>query len=202
MELFDSYSPLAGTFDECFQTDGAPRPEAQRVIELLNGLGEREFRARRKLADATFLREGITFSVYSDQQGSERIFPFDLIPRVIPASDWSPLRRGLLQRIQALNEFLTDIYGEQRILKEGRVPADLVLGAKGYLPAMRGVTPPHGVYIHIAGIDLIRGPDGEILVLEDNVRDAVGGVVRDREPHGHEKGVSAGICASARDAGG
>jgi len=170
MELFDRYSPLAGTFDECFQAGGAPRPEAQRVIELLNGLGEREFRARRKLADATFLREGITFSVYSDQQGSERIFPFDLIPRVIPASDWGPLRQGLLQRIHALNEFLTDIYGEQRILKEGRLPADLVLGSKGYLSAMRGVKPPRGVYIHIAGIDLIRGPGGEILVLEDNVR--------------------------------
>ena len=137
MELFDDYRPLPGTFDECFQPDGALRPEAQRVIELLTGLGEREFRARRKLADATFLREGITFSVYSDQQGAERIFPFDLIPRVLPASDWVPLRQGLLQRIQALNEFLNDIYGEQRILKENRIPADLVLGAKGYLPEMR-----------------------------------------------------------------
>src|SRR5688572_25884079 len=163
MELFDDYRPLSGTFDECFQADGLPRPEAQRVIELLNGLGEREFRARRKLADATFLREGITFSVYSDQQGTERIFPFDLIPRVMPASNWGPLRQGLLQRIQALNAFLTDIYGEQRILQDGRVPADLVLGAKGYFPEMRGITPPAGVYIHIAGIDLIRGPGGEIL---------------------------------------
>lgn len=169
-ELFGDYRPLAGAFDECFRADGAPRPEAQRVIELLNNLGEREFRARRNLADATFLREGITFSVYSDQQGTERIFPFDLIPRVISGSDWGPLKQGLLQRIQALNEFLTDIYGEQRILKEGRVPPDLVLGAKGYLPEMRGVKPPAGVYIHIAGIDLIRRPRGEILVLEDNVR--------------------------------
>lgn len=169
-ELFEDYRPLGGAYDECFRTEGTARPDVQRVIELLTQLGSREFRARRKLADATFLREGITFSVYSDQQGAERIFPFDLIPRVIPNSEWVTLRQGLLQRIQALNEFLNDVYGPGRILKEGKVPADLVLGAKGYLTELRGVKPPSGIYIHIAGIDLIRGPQGEILVLEDNAR--------------------------------
>ena len=169
-ELFDDYRPLSGAFDECFGPDGVPRPEAERVIQLLDRLGAREFRARRKLADATFLREGITFSVYADQQGAERIFPFDLIPRVIPHADWKKLRAGLVQRIQALNEFLRDIYGDQRILRERKIPSDLILGAKGYLKEMCGVRPPSGLYIHIAGIDLIRGPGGEVMVLEDNAR--------------------------------
>ncbi len=169
-ELFEGYLPLGGAYDECFDTAGGRRPEGERVVQLLSSLGGREFRSRRKLADSTFLREGITFSVYADQRGAERIFPFDLIPRVIPHQEWTKLRTGLLQRVEALNQFLSDIYGEQRILQEKRIPSDLVLGAKGYLAKMRGVRPPAGVYIHIAGIDLIRGPKGDVLVLEDNAR--------------------------------
>ena len=168
--LFGRYSPLNGAFDECFSSAGHCRPEPERVVDLLEELGAREFRTRQRLADTTFLRGGITFSVYADERGSERIFPFDLVPRVIPAADWSELRRGLLQRVQALNAFLTDVYGPQRILAEGLIPKELVLGAKGYLPQMHGVTPPGGVYVHIAGIDLIRDPDGTVLVLEDNAR--------------------------------
>ncbi len=169
-ELFRDYRPLDSAYDECFGPDRKPRPEASHVIALLEGLGQREFRERQNLAETTFLKSGITFSVYTEDEGSERIFPFDLIPRLIPASDWQQIRDGLLQRIRALNLFLGDVYGEQRILDEDVVPRDLVLGAKGYVAAMHGIRPPGDVYVHIAGIDLIRGPDGEILVLEDNAR--------------------------------
>jgi len=168
--LFENYSPLASTFDEFFSSEGDRRPEAAQVIELLNRLGPAEYQTRQRIADSTFLRSGITFSVYSDQRGSERIFPFDLIPRIVPADEWQRVRAGLEQRIRALNHFLLDIYGEQRILAEKVIPSELVLAAKGYLPEMRGIRPPGDVYVHIAGIDLIRGPDGRFLVLEDNAR--------------------------------
>jgi uncharacterized circularly permuted ATP-grasp superfamily protein len=168
--LFSDYEPIPGTFDELFARDGTVRPEAARTVALLEGVGTDEFKERQRLADATFLKSGITFSVYSDQQGAERIFPFDLIPRLIPGDVWARTRRGLEQRIQALNAFLLDVYGEQRILREGIVPEDLVLGSAAYVDAMRGVRPPEGVHIHIAGIDLIRDPQGEFRVLEDNVR--------------------------------
>jgi len=168
--LFAGYRPLDGTWDEYFTADGEPRPSAGRIVSLLDDLGAREFRRRQKLADTTFLRGGITFSVYSDRRGSERIFPFDLIPRVIDAARWRQVEEGLKQRVQALNLFLADVYGEQRILDEGVIPRELVLGAKGYQPRMRGIRPPGGVHVHIAGIDLIRDPDGEFLVLEDNAR--------------------------------
>ncbi len=168
--LFQGYAPLEGAFDECFDAAGEVRPEARRILERLDALGAREFKARRKLADSTFLKSGITFSVYSDQRGSERIFPFDLIPRIIPAKEWSDLREGLEQRVQALNAFLADVYGEQRILKEKIIPRELVLGAEGYTPEVAGIVPPGGVYVHIAGIDLIRDEQGGFLVLEDNAR--------------------------------
>ncbi len=168
--LFKNYQPLPGAFDECFDGEGRVRPEAATVIGLLEGLGERTFRSRQKLADTTFLKSGITFSVYSENRGAERIFPFDLIPRLIPAAEWQRLREGLEQRIRALNAFLADVYGDQRILAENTIPRDMVLGAKGYLPEMKGVHPPKGVHVHIAGIDLIRDEDGTFLVLEDNVR--------------------------------
>jgi len=168
--LFEGYQPLAGTWDEYFDRSGSPRPEAARIVDLLDGLGAHEFRTRQRLADATFLRGGITFSVYSDRRGAERIFPFDLVPRVIGAARWQRVEEGLKQRVGALNAFLADVYGEQRILQEEIVPPNLVLGAKSYLAEMKGVRPPGGVHVHIAGIDLIRDPDGEFLVLEDNVR--------------------------------
>ena len=167
--LFRDYASLPGSYDECFD-DMRVRPEAARVIELLEDLGAREFRTRQRLADSTFLRSGITFSVYSDQRGAERIFPFDLIPRLIPANEWQRVRLGLEQRIRALNAFLADVYGDQRILAEDVVPRGLVLGARGYTREVQGIRPPAGVHVHIAGIDLIRGPDGAFVVLEDNVR--------------------------------
>jgi uncharacterized circularly permuted ATP-grasp superfamily protein len=168
--LFEGYRPIPGSWDEYCDADGRPRAGASGVVALLDRIGEKEFRRRQKLADATFLRGGITFSVYSDRRGAERIFPFDLIPRLIDDTAWARVQRGLEQRVLALNAFLVDVYGDQRILDEGVVPRELVLGAKGYLPEMKGIRPPGGIHVHIAGIDLIQDPQGEYLVLEDNVR--------------------------------
>lgn len=168
--LFNNYQPLANTFDEFFEGSGEPRPDLRKVVTALDCLGPVTLAERQKLANSVFLNAGVTFSVYSDQKGSERIFPFDLLPRVILSHEWDPLERGLAQRVRALNAFLNDIYGDQRILADKIIPPDLVLGSTGYLPKMRGVRPPHDNYIHIAGIDLIRAPDGQFIVLEDNAR--------------------------------
>jgi uncharacterized circularly permuted ATP-grasp superfamily protein len=129
-----------------------------------------EFLNRRTSADMAFVNQGITFSVYSDRRGVEKIFPFDLIPRPIPAAEWVTLESGLVQRIKALNLFLHDIYHDQRIIQDGVVPADLALGSKGFCKEMVGFTPPGGVYVHICGTDLIRDAAGNFVVLEDNGR--------------------------------
>jgi uncharacterized circularly permuted ATP-grasp superfamily protein len=122
------------------------------------------------LAERALLNQGVTFSVYSDNRGTEKIFPFCLVPRVVTAAAWASVERGLAQRIRALQAFLDDVYGEQRFLGAPRIPSEVVLGAKHYLPELRGVTPPRGVRIHVAGIDLIRDPGGVFRVLEDNLR--------------------------------
>ncbi len=168
--LFESYRPPAGVFDEFFEREGVPRPEVADVVGLLDALGTREFRARHKLADAEFFKRGVTFAVYSDDRGTEKIFPFDLVPRIVSATAWDAVDRGLKQRVTALNCFLEDIYGAQRVVRERIVPRYMIRGAKGFCPQAVGVKPPKGIYIHIAGIDLVRAPNGEFLVLEDNVR--------------------------------
>lgn len=170
LPLFNDYEPLAGAFDEFFSESHQAREGLLGLVKELDRVGRREFQKRQALASSAFLNAGVTFSVYSDSQGAERVFPFDLIPRVITASQWDEVERGLKQRVLALNAFLCDVYGEQRIMKEGVIPQEHVLGSPGYIEKMRGVVPPHGVYIHIAGIDLIRGADGEFVVLEDNAR--------------------------------
>jgi uncharacterized circularly permuted ATP-grasp superfamily protein len=170
LPLFAGYQPLPGTYDEFFSAPGQARPNMGRLVRALDRLGQREFQKRQALANSAFLNAGVTFSVYSDERGGERVFPFDLIPRVISAEEWDRVERGLAQRVQALNLFLSDVYGKQAILAEELLPARLVLGSSGYLERLRGVQPPGGVYIHVAGIDLIRSPSGEFLVLEDNVR--------------------------------
>lgn len=167
--LFAKYEPRADSFDEVFNQDRTPRRGLEGFVRLLGELGEAEFGLRQRLADGEFLRRGITFSVYEDSRGVEKIFPFDLIPRPVSATEWRNLERGLTQRIQALNAFLADIYGEQRILRDKRIPREIVEESVGYLPVLRGIRPPKGVYVHVSGIDLIRGPDGEFVVLEDNL---------------------------------
>ena len=168
--LLDGYRPLPRTYDELFRGDGAPREEVADLVSELNQFDRAEFMMRQQLAEGALFRGGVTFSVYSDARGQEKIFPFDLIPRVIPASVWDTIERGLIQRVTALNMFLTDLYGEQRIMKEGKLPESVVFGTTGYLKELHGLRPAEGVFVNIAGIDLIRGRDGAFLVLEDNLR--------------------------------
>jgi uncharacterized circularly permuted ATP-grasp superfamily protein len=177
--LFAGYAALPGVYDELFGADGAARQEFRRTVELLSAMRPAEFARAQQLAELALLNQGVTFSVHAgaaDRRGSaaadqrEKIFPFCLIPRLISATDWSHLRKGLEQRVRALGLFLDDVYGGQRILEAGRIPRELVLGAGHYLPLLRGLRPPGGVRIHIAGIDLIRDPAGTFRVLEDNLR--------------------------------
>lgn len=168
--LFERYQPHPGTYDELFEAPGVPRAGFQRVLAALGASSAEEFASCQALAEMAMLNQGVTFSVYADNRGTEKVFPFDLVPRIVAARDWTPLERGLQQRVQALGCFLDDVYGAQRILNDGTIPRELVLGAKEYLPVVHGVKPPGGVRVHISGIDLIRDPDGVFRVLEDNMR--------------------------------
>ena len=167
--LFGGYQALPNTFDEMF-ADGSARQAFQRVAQLLDALGKDELARAQALAEQALLQQGVTFSVYGDARGSEKIFPFCLLPRLIAGNDWARLERGLQQRLRALSMFLDDVYGEQKILGANIVPAELIVGAAGYRPMLRGVKAPGGVRIHISGIDLIRDPTGTWRVLEDNLR--------------------------------
>src|ERR1700736_1074146 len=147
-----------------------PRPAYRRLYEHLNRLGPAELERRHELALQMFRNHGITFAVYPDAQGNEKVFPFDIIPRVISARSWKRLEAGLKQRIQALNLFLDDVYGRKLILKQRAVPPEIVLSSSLYMREVEGLTVPHGIHCHIAGIDLVRDDKGEFYVLEDNLR--------------------------------
>ncbi len=166
---FNGYD-TGGFHDEMFEQEGCPRPGAALLASRLSALEPSEILLRQKAAERALLHRGITFNVYGAKEGTERIFPFDLVPRIVEASEWPGLERGIRQRILALNAFLGDIYGAQRILNEGVLPRHLVLSARGYLPACAGIVPPRGIYCHIVGIDLVRDRDGQFYVLEDNLR--------------------------------
>jgi uncharacterized circularly permuted ATP-grasp superfamily protein len=147
-----------------------PRPHYERIFKRLDSLTESEISERRQQADTSFLEHGITFTVYGEEGGTERIFPFDPIPRVIPESEWSVVERGLRQRIIALNLFLNDIYHDGKIIKDGVIPEEIIRSSKNFRPEMAGFEPPQEVYAHICGTDLIRDDQGNYLVLEDNAR--------------------------------
>jgi uncharacterized circularly permuted ATP-grasp superfamily protein len=157
-------------FDEMFEAAGQPRPGARLLSDMLQTLPEEEVARRQRAAEALLLRLGITFNVYGDAAGSEKIFPFDLIPRIVEANEWSRIEQGLKQRITALNLFIGDIYGEKRILRDGVIPEDVILSAASYRKQCEGLKPPGGVWCHITGTDLVRHSDGRIYVLEDNLR--------------------------------
>jgi uncharacterized circularly permuted ATP-grasp superfamily protein len=148
----------------------AVRRHYTQLADRFAALTPEEFRQKRDSVDLSFLRQGITFNVYGDSQGTERIFPFDLVPRIIPATEWQQIETGLTQRITALNLFLHDIYHEQRILKEGVIPPFYVLSARHFRREVANFNVPGNIYIHVCGSDLIRGRDGRYMVLEDNGR--------------------------------
>jgi len=168
-DLFKRYQ-IGQDFDEMFEASGRPRPHYRQLYDQLQSLSVAELAQYQEQAAKAFLDQGITFTVYGDVQQTERIFPFDLLPRIIPNSEWRHIEEGVRQRIQALNAFLLDVYGEQRILREGIIPRELVEGASGFQREFVGLRPPRDLYIHIAGIDLVRDTNGTYLVLEDNLR--------------------------------
>ena len=147
--LFESYDP--GNFhDEMFSAPGNPRSCYSKMLQKLSGMAPEQFEERRHLADLSFLMQGITFTVYSDGRGTERLFPFDLIPRILPQSEWARIERGLAQRVLALNLFLQDIYGQQRILKDGQISRPLVYSCRNFHREMIGIEVPRGIHIHIS----------------------------------------------------
>lgn len=168
-ELFQRYQ-VGEYFDEMFKSPAHPRPHYRQLYEQLCALSVEELTQYQEQAARAFLDQGITFTVYGDAQSTERIFPFDLLPRIIPNSEWQHIERGVRQRLRALNAFLLDVYGNQQILQEGIVPRELVEGASGFLRDFVGFRPPKDIYIHIAGIDLVRDAEGNYVVLEDNLR--------------------------------
>ncbi|MEZ4633965.1 MAG: circularly permuted type 2 ATP-grasp protein [Caldilineaceae bacterium] len=157
-------------YDEMFTPNRTPRVAYRRLFQQLRQLPAEELDRRQQAADLTFLHQGITFTVYGNDAGTERIFPYDLLPRIITADEWHTIERGLTQRILALNLFLEDIYHEGRIFKDGVVPHDLIYSCRHYRREMRDVAAPKNVYVSIVGTDLVRLPDGRFAVLEDNLR--------------------------------
>ena len=157
-------------FDEMFSTNAEVRPGYAPFRQRVEQLTCEDFIGRQHAAERALMSMGITFNVYSEGEGTERIMPIDIIPRVIESAEWDRLEAGLIQRIKAINLFIDDVYNEQRILNDGVVPRDLIESSKSFLPACRGLHPSKGIWCHITGTDLIRGEDGQFMVLEDNLR--------------------------------
>jgi uncharacterized circularly permuted ATP-grasp superfamily protein len=166
---FENYDP-EDFHDEVFRPDGTPREEARTLVEMINQLEPGELRRRQDAIERSLLRMGITFAVYGDQHGTEKIWPFDIVPRIVGALEWNAIERGLKQRIKALNLFIDDVYHQQQAINDGIVPRELLADAKTYRQACRGLAPPRGIWCHVTGTDLVRSDDGRIYVLEDNLR--------------------------------
>ena len=167
--LFSGYD-TGPWFDELFQPGGTPRPEAAELVHAIEALPPGGFERLQETANAALVNLGITFNVYSDGAGIERVLPFDMVPRIVTASEWERIERGLQQRIYALNCFIDDVYHDGKILSDGVVPRELVLSAPAYREACVGLNPPRGIWCHITGTDLVRDGDGQVYVLEDNLR--------------------------------
>jgi uncharacterized circularly permuted ATP-grasp superfamily protein len=166
---FDQYQ-TGGFFDEMFEAGGEPRTAARALVQLIETMTDGELLRRQQSAERALLHMGITFNVYGDSSGTERIFPFDLVPRIVAAAEWNWIEAGLKQRIRALNLFIDDVYHDQRIIKDGVVPAEIIGTASSFRKQCVGMNPPGGVWCHITGTDLVRDRDGQIYVLEDNLR--------------------------------
>ena len=167
--LFHDYTLASGLWDEMYD-HGDIRSHYRAVYDFLRKIPANELSKKEDLAKKLFMSQGITFTVYASGEGIEKIFPFDIIPRIITASEWNFIENGIKQRLKALNLFLKDVYHHQFIIKDGIVPIELVYSCPHYLREMQGLQVPHDIYVHIAGIDLIRDHDGTFYVLEDNLR--------------------------------
>ncbi|KPA14035.1 Uncharacterized conserved protein UCP005522 [Candidatus Magnetomorum sp. HK-1] len=157
-------------FDELFEAENQIRPGAKLLVENISSLTEHDFLQRQKAAEAMLLQMGITFAVYGNEEGSEKIFPFDVIPRIVDGKEWETIEIGLKQRIHALNIFINDIYHDKKIIKDGVIPEDILLSGKAYRKECEGLKPPKGIWCHVTGTDLVRDNDGQFYVLEDNLR--------------------------------
>lgn len=167
--LFDNYTTSANTWDEMYN-EVAVRDPYKKVYDFVSNIPASELTKNEELARRLFMSQGVTFTVYSSGEGIEKIFPFDIIPRIITGLEWSFIESGIRQRLRALNLFLKDIYSTQFILKDGIVPFEMIYSCPHYVREMQNVVVPHDIYVHIAGIDLIRDHDGTFYVLEDNLR--------------------------------
>ncbi|MGC6432240.1 MAG: circularly permuted type 2 ATP-grasp protein [Jejuia sp.] len=168
--LFTSYDLLKDTWDEMYSNDLKLRNQYEIISGYLQNTPIEELMKKEDLSKQLFMNQGVTFTVYNDEKGIEKIFPFDILPRIITAEEWDKIERGIKQRITALNLFIKDIYHEQFILKDEVIPTSLIYNCPYFLREMKGVTPPFDIYVHITGVDLIRNNDGEFYVLEDNLR--------------------------------
>jgi uncharacterized circularly permuted ATP-grasp superfamily protein len=168
-EAFRRYE-FNGSYDEMFRSTDLPRKQYRPLYTQLLNLGADELRRSKHEADQSFFNQGITFTVYGSEKGTERIFPHDLLPRIITAAEWETIERGLTQRITALNLFLKDVYHDARIIEDGVIPGKIVYTCKHYRREMRGIKVPRDVYVTVVGTDLIRTPEGNFVVLEDNLR--------------------------------
>jgi uncharacterized circularly permuted ATP-grasp superfamily protein len=166
---FDGYDP-GKFYDEFFESPGKPHPWAEVLVERINTLPSGGVTNRQKAAEAALMQLGITFNVYKESEGVEKIFPFDIIPRIIDGATWENMEKGLKQRIYALNKFVDDIYHDQKILKDKIIPREIIESCSSFLPQCMGLNPPKGIWCHISGIDLITDESGQLMVLEDNLR--------------------------------
>lgn len=157
-------------FDETFTAEGQPRPACEEFYRRLQSIGSDELDRRQQAAELQFRNAGITFNVYGHEDGVEKVWPFDIMPRVLDGGEWNSIEAGLRQRVTALNLFIDDVYNERRILKDGVVPEELLQTSKTYRPEMQGFSPTHKAWCHVNGVDLVRDKDGQIYVLEDNLR--------------------------------
>ncbi|HYE92612.1 MAG TPA: circularly permuted type 2 ATP-grasp protein [Terriglobales bacterium] len=162
--------PETRGFDEAFDAAGAPRGHYHALISLLESFTQDEVERRERLQRVSLIDQGVTFTVYGEKDGLERIFPFDFVPRIIPPAEWARIEAGLVQRVTTLNLFIADVYGEQKCLKDGVIPPELVLSRAEYKRQLLGVLPPRQVFTHVVGTDLIRDDTGTYRVLEDNCR--------------------------------
>ncbi len=168
MEL--NHYDTGGFYDELFQPSGEPWPYASPLIQRIKDMPLEDLLRKQRSAELSMMRMGITFNVYSDNAGVEKTFPFDLIPRIVGANEWRRIEKGLKQRIRALNLFVHDLYNDQNILKSGIIPKDILKTSKGFREQCVGLKPPRDIWVHITGTDLVRHSDGEMYVLEDNLR--------------------------------